>query len=214
MIASQRAAIAQNNEAVSLIANGDYASGISNLFDALNSFKELMHATSYLRDFQAPMTSSLDDCMKEGYHTYTETIPQDDERNYLYQRAILIPQVERAFTYQENVMASCIIVFNLALVHHLSSSLVKAIQLYELSFSIQLEEQFENNVLFTVAVINNLGLAHRLLRDEETSGKCFEHVLATLMLLTDCGQANTRQWDGFFFNVTCLISEPSVAPAA
>jgi tetratricopeptide (TPR) repeat protein len=214
MKASQRAAIAQNNEAVSLIATGHYAEAISKLFDALDSFKRLMNATLDLRECQVPITSSLDAFMKEGYHPSTDSIPQENEQNYLYQRAIRIPEAQCGHSYRETVMASCIIVFNLALAHHLSSSLIEAVQLYELSFNIQLQEQLENNVLYTLAVVNNLGLVHRLLRDEEASGKCFQHVLATLMLLTDCGQASMGQLEGFFCNVTCLISETTVASAA
>jgi hypothetical protein len=214
MMTSQQAAISQNNEAVFLIATGNYAAAITSLSNALDTFRHLMHATSDQSECDAASTSSLDACMKEGLQPYPESIPQEYGQNYLYQRAIPIPQVQRRFTYQENAMASCIVVFNLALSHHLSSSWMKAIKLYELSFNIQLEEEFENNVLFTLAVVNNLGIVHRMLCDGEASGKCFEHVLSTLMLLTDCGQGNMCHLDGFFVNVTSLISEPSVAAAA
>lgn len=214
MVESQREAIALNNEAVSLISTGNYPDAISKLIYALDSFKRLMNTRLDLQERQVAVTSSLDAFMKEGYHPCTDCIPQENEQNYLYQRAILIPEAQCGHTYRETVLASCIVVFNLALAHHLSSSLIEAVQLYELSFNIQLQEQLDDNVFYTLAVVNNLGLVHRLLRDEEASGKCFQHVLATLMLLTECGQANMGQLDGFFCNVACLISEPSAASAA
>jgi hypothetical protein len=120
-------------------------------------------------------------------------------------------------SYNEIVFVSCIVIFNLAIAYHLqgdSESLVRALKLYELSFNLQRDQQFDNNILFILATINNLGSIHKQLKDEHSSQICFEHVLSTLMYLTDCGKANDCHLDGFFRNISGVVSKGCAAPAA
>lgn len=72
----------------------------------------------------------------------------------------------------------------------------------------------KGDILFTLAVVNNHGMLHRQLNDEEAPGNCFEYVLSTLIVLIDCGEANVSQIDGFIINATRLISQPCVAAVA
>jgi hypothetical protein len=226
--------INQVNHAVSLIQAGKYSDAINGLTASLSTFKERMAQETVdgcdeeLQEGSS-LRTSLDQCMKSSCSSGAscESMILDDgyiqeERFFLYKQAITIPHF-KSQSCQDGVLVSCMIIFNLAIAYHLQglsdqedgqSSLVRALKLYELSFNLQREHEFENNILFTLAVINNLGLCHCQLHDEESSHKCFEHLLSTLMYLTDCGEASRSHFDGFFVNVTRVMSEPRVAPAA
>ena len=123
-------------------------------------------------------------------------------------------------------MISCIIVFNLALAQHNFSmttkntenqllALGKACRLYELAFNLHRNElEGSNDMLFRLAIVNNLGLVHKSLDDMEAANKCFEVVLSTLLYLVDQGHVTTFPLDNFFMNTTYLVGKQSVAPAA
>jgi tetratricopeptide (TPR) repeat protein len=93
-----------------------------------------------------------------------------------------------------------------------SQKLQRAAKLYELAFKMQRDAQLDNNVLFTMAALNNLGVIHHQLENKETATKCFEQVLSTVMFMVDCGEAEVcGHLDGFLHNV---VFETCSAPAA
>jgi hypothetical protein len=215
-------AINQSNYGASLIEAGNYADAVHQLTEALSAFKHVMNQTSVSDEVCAPLKTSLDKCMEDSSSASQKSIDEEMQGQFMYKQAITIPR-DIGMGYKDGVMVSCMIIFNLAMAYHLHGaedpqenvgSLVRSLKLYELSFNLQREEQFENNVLFTLSVVNNLGLVHRLLQDDESATKCFEHVLSTLMYLTDCGEASKAQLQGFFVNLTDVISQSCVAPAA
>jgi hypothetical protein len=119
--------------------------------------------------------------------------------------------------------SSFMLLYNLALTHHLSAldgnntqkRLQKALKLYELAYSIQMTEDIQLTVLHTMAIVNNLGMAHAALDDKEKSQQCLQHLLSSVMFLHDCNdQDSIEQMDGFIANVMSLILMPSSAPAA
>ncbi|KAL3924942.1 MAG: hypothetical protein SGILL_000732 [Bacillariaceae sp.] len=144
--------------------------------------------------------------------------------------------------YEVTVEASVAIMFNLALSHHLNalygstcgpksafsqseastpgvSTLEQAISLYELAYTVQMQEDAQLNVEFTMAIINNLGHIHRLMGDEEKATKCFGHLLSTMLFLQSCGggqSANTSSChtDTFLYSISHLILKDAAAPAA
>jgi len=217
-------AIAENNRSVGLISSGDYEAAIDGQTRALSIIKKFMD----LHGDQLPKTSahrtSLDQCMTASCCTFEED--DDMQHEFLYQQGVVIP-MDIHPDQDIGALVSCMIIFNFALACQLSASssageevvianLNKAIKLYQLSFNLQRNANMDGNVLFSLAVVNNLGICHRQLHNQEDSGKCFEYVLSTLMFLTDCGEVSElyKYLDGFFFNVAHLISQPTVAPAA
>jgi hypothetical protein len=77
--------------------------------------------------------------------------------------------------------------------------------------------QLENNVMFTMAAMNNLGVIYLQLEDRETASKCFQSLLSTVMFLVDCGAAKVccdEDLDGYLCNVTNLVLGWSFAAAA
>lgn len=244
MISVSQQAISENNVAVFQIEAGQYQGAIENLSNTVRSFKHRLGETKGTHEKSYSSSSvTIDGCM-------TETSPLTEmnaAETYLYQHPIRIPANKNhdytsdvfGTTYQECSMISCMIVFNLALAHHLEgmeqqkreldeatvlAAFQKARLLYEITLNLHRDVQktassrsrSSQDVVFVLAVFNNLGLVHRRLQNGEASGKCFQHVLSTLMCLTDAGHSDrlSSQLDGFFVNVTSLISKTVVARAA
>lgn len=118
-----------------------------------------------------------------------------------------------------------VIMYNLALSVHLSAiqghfdviSLKRARKLYELAFQMHLEESCDVTLLYSLALMNNLGLIYHSLGEEERSRTCFENMLATMMYLLESDEAKSiKQWDGLLSNVMDRIFKEQViaAPAA
>jgi tetratricopeptide (TPR) repeat protein len=231
----QQHAIQANNASASLIAAGKYKTAIQELSLALKTYKQVMieaddnpqPVKTSLLDQWMLQSLAIADCRKACH------VHDDNEQDYMYmyRQAIHIPLehiVEQ--TYQESAIAcSSAIIFNLALAHHLSAlvsakhlsnMLHTAATLYQLAGDLQRDDaQLENNnVLFTMAAMNNLGVIYHLLEDHETATKFFQQLLTTLMLLVDCREAEARsggELDGFLRNATNLVSASScAAPAA
>ena len=108
-------------------------------------------------------------------------------------------------------------IFNIALTHHLyaeqchdrSKSLKKAYRLYELAYEALRceEEQTSPNILFMLATVNNLGLIHDELNNNEKSKMYFEHLMSILMFVVDSQQSRNEYQvyydvDGFLRNAT------------
>jgi tetratricopeptide (TPR) repeat protein len=218
---AKQTAIQRNNSAVSLINTGDYDAAIKALSSALKTYKQQIMGEA--DEQPQPVKTSLDQCMTQSPVTQAKTSSNEVKYDqYMYRHAIHIPLTVES-NYRASIMVSVMIIFNLALAHQLSAvgshkkqiRLRKAAKLYELGFSMQRDLNFENdNVLFTLATMNNLGLIHHKLNDGETANKCFEHLLSTLMFLIDSGEGNVCELDGFLRNVSNLISEPYSAAAA
>mmetsp|Transcript_24119 Transcript_24119/g.44838 ORF Transcript_24119/g.44838 Transcript_24119/m.44838 type:complete len:232 (+) Transcript_24119:226-921(+) len=224
-------AIAENNEGVALLESGrEYPEAISHFSNALSLFKVSLtglRPKNYLSaEAGQVFKTSIDECILGTCRT---SINSKDGSQFLFRHGIQIPTDMGLAFYNERqrTTVSCMIIFNFALACQLSASssageevvianLNKAIKLYQLSFNLQRNANMDGNVLFSLAVVNNLGICHRQLHNQEDSGKCFEYVLSTLMFLTDCGEVSElyKYLDGFFFNVAHLISQPTVAPAA
>ena len=155
--------------------------------------------------------ASLDRYLMNVLKKKTIVFNNDDKTNdqYLFTRFISIPP-STAFSTKASSMIPTIIIFNLALVHHLhgrkittsnnnpssggsSSILRKAASLYELSYGLlkeQSEEEvgnlgFASNKLFVLAVVNNLGVLHWELNDGKKATKCFEFVMSVLVLMSN-----------------------------
>jgi hypothetical protein len=221
--ASQRRAINHNNCGVNLIERGNYESAVVALSSALKTCRQMMDET---HDYPEPIMTSLDQCMEDSRKQgsfYSRDSCGDLNEQFLYEQAIILP-INLGSGYKTSVMISSMVTFNLALANQLfamnhkesnDAILRKAATLYELGFSMQQDENFDNNTLFTLATVNNMGLIHNRLHDRQAANKCFEYLLSTLMYLTDCsGGKEYALFEGFFRNVSTVISKPCSAAAA
>lgn len=91
-------------------------------------------------------------------------------------------------------------------------------KLYELAFEMHLDESCDVNLLFTLALINNLGLVHDILDQKERSETCFKNMFSTMMYLMDSNESHTvKEWDGLLSNVMDILFQQHreiAAPAA
>jgi tetratricopeptide (TPR) repeat protein len=229
--AQQKNAIQQNNAAASLVAAGEYNTAIQEFSFALKTYQQVMIEAD--DEIPQPVKNNLDQCMvksdlavadcrKEACHVI------DNDQQYMYRQAIHIP-LDIESSYEASVIVSSMIIFNIALAYHLSAlatsdkkhqskKLRKATTLYEMAYGLQgRNAQLENNVMFTMAAMNNLGVIYLQLEDRETASKCFQSLLSTVMFLVDLGAAKVccdEDLDGFLRNVTNLVSGSSFAAAA
>jgi len=127
-----------------------------------------------------------------------------------------------------------IVMFNLALTLHLHAQsllvhnntatkevrklFVRSRKLYELAFEMHLDETCDVELLFTLALINNLGLVYHTLNETARSQKCFKNMFSTMMYLMDINESQSiKEWDGLLSNVMDLLLKHSyevTAPAA
>jgi hypothetical protein len=147
---------------------------------------------------------------RESQITYGREDYQHGSDRYIYREPIRIP-TSMACNSRSNVMASVMVIFNLALAHQLLSEskeqnqvlLHKAAKMYELGFKLVRNEEFESSNFFSMVIMNNLGASYHQLNDEDRSDKYFECLLSSLMYLVEgkdlvvCATV-----DGFFGNVS------------
>lgn len=249
----------RNNQGISLLQEARYGAAIKELFAGLNLVKQLLaennhHATCNDDD------ANYDDEEGEAMETQEDSeedpsrslVDHDDlcfvpsqtpSRNaakgelFAFQCPLLVQappptstSTDRPHTY--HVKLSFVLLYNLALAHHLSAlesdvpsnkKLRKALSLYELAYTVQVTEDMPLTIVQTMAIVNNLGHVHALLGSIDQSEHCFQHLLSTILMVNDCaggmqGQETTivPHMDGFVSNVLNLMLEhgtPS-APAA
>ena len=96
--------------------------------------------------------------------------------------------------------------------------LARAQKLYELAFQMHLEESCDVTLLYSLALMNNLGLIYRMTGDVDRSRRCFNNQLSTMMYLLEAQEARTiKQWNGLFSNVMKFVLKDKLeisAPAA
>jgi tetratricopeptide (TPR) repeat protein len=228
-----------NNEGVSLIESGRFDEAIIEFSKGLTLVKQILALQGDDQADEAASdsmdTSAEPSSHSPSYHFHkmqepkaiTECEGQEEvvgNAPFIFRAPICIqshPFDHMSFKYY--VESSFMLLYNLALTHHLSAlsgnnsqkRLRKALSLYELAYTIQMTEDIQLTVLQTMAIINNLGQIHTALGDEEKSRQCFQHLLSSIMFLNDCGDRDSvEQMDGFIASVMPLILMGSSAPAA
>jgi tetratricopeptide (TPR) repeat protein len=224
-----------NNEGVSLIENGLYDEAVSEFSKGLTLVKKILALQEDDDQADEAESSAEPESQSPSYHFHkmqepkatTECGDQEEflsDETFIFRAPLYIQSRvtdHTSFTYY--VESSFMLLYNLALTHHLSSlsgnntqkSLRKALALYELAYTIQTTEDIQLTVLQTMAIANNLGQIHAALDDAEKARQCFQHLLSSIMFMNDCGERDSvEQMDGFIANVMPLILMGTSAPAA
>lgn len=110
---------------------------------------------------------------------------------------------------------SYIILYNLALAYHLQAikdgfsgkqELRKSLWLYDAANSVRMQENLSLNVIQSMAIVNNMGHIHSVLKNSGKAKLCFKHLLRLIMIVNDAdGEESIEELDGFLMNVTSLI---------
>jgi tetratricopeptide (TPR) repeat protein len=154
---------------------------------------------------------------------------EDDEINdteFVYGTSIHITQNDMCEQNYVEPELNCIILFNMALGNHLlalegTSSLSKrqqrlrkALKLYELTFSLQVDLG-SMSVTSLIALVNNYATIYMLLEKTKRAEKFYNHMMSTLLAMIDIGEAaEVDQLDGFLRNASRLILQDVASPAA
>ena len=162
---------------------------------------------------------------------------------YIHRQAVPIPFDIIDGDHKSSLCLSSMIVFNIALVNHLLSEnmnheeqrsmyLMRSIKLYELVCRMLQDHSSEHDSpLFMMVTINNMGVACQQFGDIDKSNQCFQYLVSALFLLSECQGKNhydginqqvvigttetpTTFTDGFFRNVSYLMTKECAAPAA
>jgi tetratricopeptide (TPR) repeat protein len=230
-----------NNEGVSLIESGLYDEAISTFSKGLTLVKQVLalqgdddQADEAAADSMETSAEPASDSPICYFHKMQEPQATNECRDqeevlsdepFIFRAPLYIQSrvTDHASSTAYYVKSSFMILYNLALTHHLSAlsrndtqkRLQKALKLYELAYTIQMTEDIQLTVLQTMAIVNNLGLIHTALEDEEKARQCFQHLLSSIMFLNDCGDRDSvEHMDGFIANVMPLVLMGSSAPAA
>ena len=241
---SHHPAIELNNIAVAKMDNGNNSDAITNLKKALAIAKRCWSNTpdhelvvvEGENDFnKAQRKTSLDDFVsssRPGRNDNTEE--ETSSSSFLYRQAIHLSPEAIGRDNRSRQQLSAVIVFNLALAHHLIAETdetqqyncftMRAAKLYELSWQLVQREVGYNSPLFMMVIVNNLGVAYQSLGEVENAQRSFEHLLSTMLFLMDCGhhhkifakatKNHSNLQEGFFRNVSPLFLHQSTAAAA
>ena len=209
-----------NNTAASIIEDGKYSDAIASLSNSIMRFpgcagrscEEIRRSGSCCERCDGTHVLSLDQCMLYNHENFKE-----DGAPYLYKSPIRIPnESNMTCGKKKQGIISAVMVFNLALSHHLQSleyitpkdrevHLEKAIMLYELAFDIQRKENCDSNYIFVLAIMNNLSTIHRIQNNKALANEGFRHMLSILMYLVDSGKnVYCGRLEGFHYNVLSL----------
>ena len=99
---------------------------------------------------------------------------------------------------------SVILVFNMALCNHLSalattkgkkttneSRLHGALKLYELGFQMHMKGEIDLDMTYALAMVNNCALIYKQMNRHRRADKFLSHMLSSLMIMIECGEAES-----------------------
>jgi hypothetical protein len=166
-------------------------------------------------------------------------LQQADYTNFTFFNPISVPDFQGcANTFITNKFMIFVCLFNLALAHHIdamrpanttsvsspSRSFKTAAIMYELAYSLSVEDDLQIHPTFTLAILNNLAMIHNQIQETAKTHKCLHQLLMFVMLYASEWRENNRgatrfderSLDGFLFNVqTLLLCDSQIAaPAA
>jgi hypothetical protein len=219
--------ITLTNRAASLIDGRYYNDAVSALRRALTMNKATLHSldqsNAQHKRQQESHSQLLQGCLAfNGTGAAVDMPLRDDAGGYVYRIPLRLPESASLTPgYNTHVVLSIVIVFNLALVHHLSgleedpsscaAKLDKAASLYNLTHGMLTQQVLDHTVLFIIlATKNNMGQIHKTHGQSEVADACFQEVLSINFYMSDNRRENDNLFlEGFFQNTTYLVLEKS-----
>jgi hypothetical protein len=225
-----------SNSGVEHLRNAHFPEAVTDFTEALRLAKGLLSQHGRAMDVDQLEDDASTECAAVRTFPQQEQEHEDEDdgtdklsseweaHRFVYKTPLQLSESATIADFTSSVEISIALMFNLALSHHLHALryddarnredvLRQAIQLYELAYTLQMQEDVELSVECTMAITNNLGQIHHLLGDQEKSSQCFRHLLSAILFLQSYGES-TFQTKGFVQSVSHLILKESVAPAA
>merc|ERR1712085_111317 len=89
-------------------------------------------------------------------------------------------------------------------IKYIKKLFLRSRKMYELAFEMHLDTDVD--LLFTLALINNLGLIYYTVNEKDRSTKCFKNMFSTMMYLMDSNEAQSiTEWDGLLANAMDIL---------
>lgn len=234
-----------NNEGASLICKGEYARAISTFSQAMAIVKEMVADENSItsstaggkRDEDTEIYSTCECCsdtvsfMDAEQAGPSSSCPEEaasheDESSYcfVFRKPIVMSLDADECGNRTVAKLSAIMIFNMALSHHLSAlkdknatQLHAALMLYKNAYLLQQNEQIDICILYNLALSNNLGQVLKAMKYQPEARQCFEQLLSILLFMVDyCDDEEKAHLEGFFRSASpCILgSNTKAAPAA
>jgi len=89
-------------------------------------------------------------------------------------------------------------------IKHIKKLFLRSRKLYELAFEMQLDADVD--LLFTLALLNNLGLIYYTVNENDRSTTCFKNMFSTMMYVMDSKKSHSiKEWDGLLANAMDIL---------
>jgi hypothetical protein len=234
-----------NNHAAELIEQQEYSEALDALTSGIKLARRLIIRSEFLNDEDGRQTFPLPEEGSPSGETLSPPSfvrsdrigtpdafhePESGEaalsvHEYLYTRPIFLPS-DDCLSLSLSTYAFAML-FNMALSNHLGAivrrqgrkfTFKSALDLYELAYTIHLQEDINAPLFHSCAIVNNTAHVQRSLNNEKGATQCFQHLLSILMLAVEgpgnvCGSSDS--FVGFFHNVaSIMLGEALCAPAA
>jgi tetratricopeptide (TPR) repeat protein len=214
--------IEANNQGVFLLLSDQYDDAITFFISALKHVNENIErgAVEHLNDVSTMHDLAVYFVIQEGKGL---SVPVDAEKEvFVFTNPILVSDEINRMNYNFSSKLSIVAMYNLALSYHLCAiqkqslqHIEKALSYYQLAYKILIDESHVV-VSQAMAIINNIGQIHRLLRNDAGAKDCFEYLLSTMLFVQQIGESDRIQnWESFLSNVMdFIVDNPKPAAAA
>eukprot|EP00980_Cylindrotheca_fusiformis_P031315 scaffold26160_cov103-Cylindrotheca_fusiformis.AAC.1 len=225
---SRSQVIFENNTAIAFIDAQEYHEAISLLSRSLKNYysegrdTDIRPVSTDEEETENSQPTKLDRCMVSRLHSSF-----NDDRAYMYDNPVRMPATLVEPTSNRRSTIASILIFNLALAHHLlslqprnvskvESSLEVAMTLYELALELQTSKKFfDSNYMYVLATLNNIALIRQQQNQEKLAKKGFAQVFAILMFMMDSGVVQGEaNLDGFYYNAASFGGDCIIRGAA
>lgn len=153
---------------------------------------------------------------------------RQSRESYVYTKPLLLPKCCIEEDHNMGIVLTLMILFNLALAHHLKAMsmddlqrckkvLDQSLKLYELTYQLHIDsEESGGSLRFTMIIANNLGQIHKLAGNDEKHQMCLQHLLSAIMYMVDSygHRWDSSDMDGFYRNVLPIMISGNCAQAA
>mmetsp|Transcript_35110 Transcript_35110/g.85052 ORF Transcript_35110/g.85052 Transcript_35110/m.85052 type:complete len:212 (-) Transcript_35110:128-763(-) len=206
-------AIQLSNQAVSCLETKCFDEAILSSCAAMEVFQQSRHMAEQVPSQQG--NDFIDQCiLTQGTKSSSDqTIIMDE---FIYEHGIVLPMIA-----MDETVVTPVLIYNCALSHQLAARhcnddrthkvfLEKAASLYQIAF----KEQDEGlNAIFKFAILNNIGVIHKMLDRSEAAKACFDYLVSWMMIYIHTDNSKyLRLVQGFWGNV--LGNGRETAPAA
>jgi tetratricopeptide (TPR) repeat protein len=209
-----------NNSGALYMLNGNYDQAVALFRNAVKLTKELLNHSRRL-NIQRPthgpeLLFEFQDAGRSPQLISQDRNALSSAESFVSRGVVLISQNDLLDISVLNLYKiSMITIYNLALANHLSGlqdrnmkSLKRALEYYEVSYKLHLQEPLSLKPTHALSIVNNVGAIYRLLHEHEKSNMFFSHLLSKMSVLKDSGhvEESVDRWNGFWSNIIGLVA--------